>query len=144
MRRSIASWLFAIALICCAAAPGRAQESTTLLINLTSDDVWTQQMAFQFGRNFMELTGGELVVFLNVRAVGVANTKVPQPTTALTGKTPQQLVQDLIADGARVFLCAGCTKQAGLSLDDRIDGVVPSGPELHRILAEPGTKVMSY
>ena len=144
MRRHLACFLVAFAMFGLAAAPARAQEAPTLLINLTSDDVWTQQMAFQFGRNFMDLTGGQLVVFLNVRAVNVANRNVPQHTTALTGKTPQALAAELMADGARVFLCQGCTEQAGLSIDDRIDGVLPSGPELHEILAAPGTKVMSY
>jgi sulfur relay (sulfurtransferase) complex TusBCD TusD component (DsrE family) len=144
MPRILFSLLIAVTLIGLAPTPARTQETSTLLINLTSDDVWTQQMAFQFGRNFMNLTGGDLVIFLNVRAVGVANTQVPQHTSALTGKTPQQLLADLIADGARAFLCVGCTQQAGLSLDDRIDGVVPSSPELHAILAAPNTKVMSY
>lgn len=143
MQRLLVAALFGV-FILHAALPLRAQEPSTLFINLTSDDVWTQQMALQFGRNFVDLTDGELVVFLNVRSVGVANENVPQHTTALTGKTPRQLVAELIDAGARVFLCAGCTDQAGLSIDDRIDGVMPSGPELHRILAAPGTKVISY
>ncbi len=140
--------LFAVALLAFSlllpANAARAQEQPTLLLNLTSDDVWTQQMALQFGRNFMELTGSDLVIFLNVRAVGMAIEGLPQHTTALTGKTPQQLLADLMTDGAQVFLCVGCTNQAGLSVDDRIDGVEPSGPILHEILAAPGTKVMSY
>ncbi len=143
-RTRFAAALLAALLLAPPTGPAHAQDQPTLLLNLTSDDVWAQQMALEFGRNFMNITGGDLVVFLNVRAVGVGNGKVPQHTTALTGKTPQQLVADLIAAGARVFLCGGCTEQAGLSLGDRIDGVEPAGPELHKILAAPTTKVMSY
>lgn len=142
--RSALLGLVGVLAVAVTAPPARAQEGPTLLLNLTSDDVWTQQMAFQFGRNFMNVTDGELVIFLNVRSVGIANRDVPQHTTAATGKTPRELVAELIADGARVFLCGGCTEQAGLSLDDRIAGVEPAGPELHRILAAPGTRVMSY
>ncbi len=136
--------MLAVILLAFATVGARAQDKPTLLLNLTSDDVWQQQMALQFGRNFMNITGGDLVVFLNVRAVVIANSNVPQHTTALTGKTPQQLIVDLVADGARVFLCQGCTRQAGLSVEDRIAGVEPSGPELHQILALPTTKVMSF
>ncbi|MEO1089646.1 MAG: DsrE family protein [Pseudomonadota bacterium] len=144
MIRYLTTSALALYLVAVTALPARAQDANTLFLNLKSDDVWTQQMAFQFARNYVELTGGDLVTFLNVRAVGIGNTEVPQHTTALTGKTPQALLTDLIADGAQVFLCVGCTQQAGLSIDDRIDGVEPSGPELHEILAAPGTKVMSY
>ncbi len=125
--------------------PARAQdEAATLVINLTSDDLWTQQMALQFAANYMQLTGEDVVLFLNVRSVGIANRRVPQHTTALAGETPQQLLMGLMEDGARVFLCPGCTRQAGLSLDDRIEGVEPSGPAFHEILSAPGTRVMSY
>ena len=126
------------------AGPTRAQEPSTLIINLTSDDISTQQMALQFARNYTTMTGGDLVIFLNVRAVGIANQNVPQHTSALAGKTPQQLISELLDGGARVFLCPGCTRQSGLSMDDRIDGVEPSGPDFHAILASPDSKVMSY
>lgn len=144
MPRHLATVCLACALLVAAATAPRAQETPTLLVNLTSDDLWTQQMALEFARNFVSVTGGQLVVFLNVRAVAIANADVPQHTTALTGKTPRELVEALMADGARVFLCGSCTKQAGLSADDRIDGIELASPELHQLLIAPSTKVMSY
>jgi len=143
MRRSLTVIICTLTVLV-GAANTRAQEASTLVVNVTSDDVWAQQMAFQFARSFMEATDGELVVFLNVRAVGAANTEVPQHTTAATGKTPQELIAALLADGARVFLCGGCTEQAGLSPDDRIDGVEVAGRELLEVMAAPGTSVISY
>lgn len=144
--RTMMAALLALLLLGTVASTSRAQEaeSATLVINLTSDDVWTQQMALSFGRNYMNITGNHLVVFVNVRSVGIALGSVPQHTTALTGKTPQELLTGLMTDGARVFLCPGCTRQAGHSLDDRIEGVEPSGPAFHQILAAPGTRIISY
>lgn len=143
MRRSLMVIICALTVLL-GAANTRALQASTLVVNITSDDVWAQQMAFQFARGFMEATDGELVVFLNVRAVGAANTEVPQHTTAATDQTPQELIAALLADGARVFLCGGCTEQAGLSLDDRIDGVEPAGRELLEIMAASDTTVISY
>jgi predicted peroxiredoxin len=146
MRTSLIAALLALSLVVPFAGASRAQDAdgATLVINLTSDDVWTQQMALGLGRNYMSATGNDLVVFLNLRAVGIASAQVPQHTTALTGKTPQALLAALIADGARVFLCTSCTKQAGLTADDRIEGVEPSSPAYLEILSAPGTRVVSY
>jgi len=67
MRRSLTVIICALTMLA-GAANARAQEASTLVVNVTSDDVWAQQMAFQFARSFMEATEGELVVFLNVRS----------------------------------------------------------------------------
>lgn len=149
MKTRLAAALLAVGLILCAmlppGAPAAAQGSdATLVINLTSDDVFTQQMALSFASNYMGITGNDVAVFLNVRAAPLANENVPQHTTALTEKTPQALLGALMDKGAKVFLCPGCTRQSGLTVDDRIEGVEVSGPAFHEILAAPGTRVMSY
>ena len=120
-----------------------AQDERTLVINLTSDDVWTGQMAMNFARRIQE-DGGNVVVFLNVRAVAFANRNVPQHTQAATGKTPHERIKEIIDSGGEVYLCPGCTEQAGLELDDRIDGVKVGGPEFRAILMAPDTRIMSY
>jgi len=137
-----------VALCLLIALPGFAQaqdaEATpTVVINLTSDDVWTGQMALGFARNIQD-TGTEIVVFLNVRAVTLANQNVPQHVEAMSGKTAHQMLAEIISEGGRVFVCPGCTEQAGLDIDERIDGVEPGGPEFLAIVTAPGTRIMSY
>lgn len=120
-----------------------SDDPTTLFINLYSDDVWTQQMALGFAKRVQGM-GHPVVVFLNVRAVTLANSAAPAHTHAMSGRTGQEMIQELIAGGARVFLCPSCTRQAGLSLENRIEGVEPGSPETIAIMMDPNTKVMSW
>jgi len=142
MRRLALTVLMALALALPLGA-AQAQDDRTLVINLTSDDVWTGQMAMNFARRIQE-DGGNVVVFLNVRAVTFANSNVPQHTQAATGKTPHERIKEIIDAGGEVYLCPSCTEQAGLNIDDRIDGVKVGGPEFRAILMAPDTKIISY
>ena len=128
-----------------AAPPAAAQEQaqTRLLVNLTSDDVWTNQMAFGFANKVMD-AGYEVVLFLNVRAVRVAHRDVPQPVEGMRGKTAREELEALVARGARVFVCPSCTAQAGMTPDDWIDGVEAGGPELIALQMDPLTRTISY
>ncbi|MGF1562999.1 MAG: DsrE family protein [Geminicoccaceae bacterium] len=143
LKRIVAAGVLALALM---GAPATAQEAAhdpTLVINLTTDDVWTNQMALGFAKG-MHNDGHKVVVFLNVRAVSLASKKVPQHTAALSGKTPHEMIRDLSAEGVRVFVCPSCTKQAGLSFDDLIEGAEPGSPEYRQIVMAPGTRIMTY
>ena len=130
------------------AAPLSAQAQAedpapTVLVHVTSDDVWRGQAAFSFARGIQE-AGGNVVVFLNVRAVALANTSVPQHVEAMTGKTPHEMVAEIIAAGGRVFVCPGCTRQAGLDVAERIDGVEPGGPDFLAVVMAPGTRIITF
>ncbi len=144
MQRWVATVFCAVALLfALAERPALGEEKPTLVVNLTSDDVWTEQMALAFARNIQD-DGYPVVVFLNVRAVTIANTKVPQHRGAITGKTAAELIAEIIEKGGRVFVCPACTRQAGLELADRLPGIEPGGPEFRRILMAPGTRVISF
>ena len=136
----------ALSILATAPAVAQAQDANaapTVVINLTSDDVWTSQMALGFARKVQD-AGAEVVVFLNVRAVTLANQNVPQHVEAMSGKTAHEMLAEIISEGGRVFVCPGCTEQAGLDIANRIDGVEPGGPEFLAIVTAPGTRIMSY
>ena len=120
-----------------------AEIAPTVVINLTSDDVWTGQMALGIARKIQN-AGAKVVVFLNVRAVTLAIQNVPQHVEAMSGKTAHQMLAEIMSEGGRVFVCPGCHEQAGLDIADRIDGIEPGGPELLDIVTAPGTRIMSY
>lgn len=141
-KRFLPAAVFAAAML--AASPLWAAEKATLLVNLTTDDVWNNQMGLGIARKYLNETGGPVVVFLNVRAVALANHKVPQHVTALTQKDFHSLLRELMAKGVKVYVCGECTRQAGLSIDERIEGTEVGGKALLDLLADPKTNVLSY
>lgn len=141
-----ATLLVVVAVTGPAAADSHEQQTEakgTLFINLTSDDVWTQQMALGFAGRISAL-GYPVILFLNVRAVSLAMQSVPQHAQALTGKNGHEVLTDLIAQGVRVFLCPSCTRQAGLSVEDRLAGIALGGKPMVEIMMAPTTKVVSF
>lgn len=120
-----------------------AQTDPTIVVHVTSDDAWAGLKGLTFARN-VQNAGGDVVVFLNIRAVAFANENVPQHAGAMNGKTAHEVIAEIVADGGRVFACPGCTRQAGLDIADRIEGVEPGGPEFLDIVMAPNTRIISF
>jgi predicted peroxiredoxin len=119
------------------------EEKSTLIFNLTTDDVWNNQMALGLAERVLDMDY-PVVVFLNVRAVVLANKNIPQHTGGLSGKTPHDMLKLLMEKGAQVYVCPTCTEQAGLSLDDRLEGIKPGSKELIKLIMAPTSKIMNY
>lgn len=146
MRRTLGGALAGAALgtLLLAGLPSAAADKATLLVNLTTDDVWTNQMGLGIVRKYVETTGAPAVVFLNVRAVVLGNRAVPQHKGALAQKDFHETLRELMDKGVKVYLCGECTKQAGLSVDNRLEGIEIGGKALLELLADPETNVLSY
>ena len=123
--------------------PALAQDEPTLIVSITTDDVWNGQMALGFAQKMLD-DGASVVVVLNVRAVTLANTAVPQHTEAMTGQTPHEMIAGILDAGGRVFICPSCTQQAGLDMDQRVEGTEPGGPAYREIVMAPGTRIISF
>ena len=143
LRRATLFFTFLAMLILAAQAAVGDTSKTRLFLNLTGDDVWSNQMAFGYANKVMD-QGHEVVVFLNVRAVKLAHRSIPQPVEPQRGLTAREELTALMERGARVFLCPSCTVQAGMSRDDWIDGVVAGGPELIALQMDPLSMIVSY
>ena len=116
----------------------------TIFYNITSDDVWTAGMAAGQASKALE-SGYNVVVFLNVRGVYLASTDRQQDTFAGTGKSAQQMLQVIMKNGGRVIMCPMCMKQAGLTMDDVIEGVERGGPGVtFELMTADDTVVVSY
>ncbi|MFO7808197.1 DsrE family protein [Guyparkeria sp.] len=116
----------------------------TFFYNITTDDTWAAGMAAGQANKALE-AGQDVVLFLNVRGVYLASISRQQDTFAAAGMTPQQLLQAAMNKGGRVVICPMCMKQAGMSMDDVIEGVEQGGPEVtFKALNDPDTVVLSY
>ena len=144
--RLILSLVVALPLLIAEPLPSQAQDAEptpTLVVHVTSDDAWAGLKGLKFARN-IQTAGGDVVVFLNVRAVTFANANVPQHAGAMSGQTAHDMIAEIVAAGGRVFTCPGCTRQAGLDVADRIEGVEPGGPAFLDIVMAPNTRIISF
>lgn len=140
------SLLLAVCMVLALGLPApqaQAQDEPTIIFNVTTDDVWTGQMALGLAKRMLD-AGHDVVVFLNVRAVTLANSAVPPHTAAGPGLTAHEMIAGLLDAGGRVFVCPTCTVQAGLSADNWIEGVEAGSPELIDLMMAPGTRIISY
>jgi predicted peroxiredoxin len=142
----------ALAILAVAAATGvagsmvaahDAPEKSVLFISLTSGDLWDCQMAMGYAERVHSM-GYQVVLFLNVRGVKLANKNLPQPTMAGLKKTPAEMLTTLMQHGVDVYVCPMCMEQAGMTKDDFIEGAKEANPEMVAIQMDANTKVMSY
>ncbi len=120
-----------------------ADDDTTLFINLTTDDPWAAAMALHYAGQVRTM-GHRVVLFLNVRAVRLADKAIPESDAGADTKAVQATLREIVANGVTVFVCGMCTKKAGMTEADWIDGVKPGSRETIEIQMAASTKTMSY
>lgn len=112
------------------AAPMAAQAEDAkrgLFVSLTTDDTWAATKAIMFAHQKSLKNGHETAIWLNIRAVYLADKKRPSHVHGLMaekGNSIQDMLTAFIADGGTVIMCGACSKAAGLTEADYIDGVV--------------------
>src|SRR6056297_3296233 len=104
-----------------------AQEEETsrprLFINLTTDDTWSAAKAILFAHRRALANGYETAIWLNVRAVYLAEvdrpSHIPGPL-AEDGTSIQDMLTAFMADGGTVIMCSACSGAAGLTGEEYI------------------------
>jgi len=148
--RNILIALFALA----ALLPSVAEASGTttkpgLFVNLTTDDTWAAAKAIMFAHQKALKNGHEPVaIWLNVRGIYLADKKRPSHVHGLMRENNQS-IQDMLAafikDGGKVIMCQACSKAAGLTKADYIDGVeMGSWDIMEPLLFDENMKTLSW
>ena len=152
--RKFMKTLFAVAFVAVAAmAPvqsAQAEEGKMgLFVNLTTDDTWAAAKAISFAHQ-KALKGGHapVAIWLNVRGVYLADKKRASHVHGLmaeSGMSIQDMLTGFMADGGQVIMCGVCSKAAGLTKDDYIDGVVMGKwPLIESLLFDPNVKTLAW
>ncbi len=120
-----------------------------LFVNLTTDDTWSATKAIMFAHHKVLKMGHKPVaIWLNVRAVYLADKKRASHVHGLMvekGMSVQKMLSAFIKDGGTVIMCGACSKAAGLTKADYIDGVKMGNPELvSSILFDPNVKTLTW
>ncbi len=121
-----------------------SESSTSLLVNLTTDDTWSAGMALGFAGRVLE-EGNDVTIFLNVRGVRVASTAISHDTHSMAEQTPHEMLAGLIENGATVLVCPVCKEKAGIADEDLLEGTTIGTPDLTiPLMFDPNVKVMSW
>ncbi len=122
---------------------------TGLFITLTTDDTWAATKAIMFAHQKALKNGHEPVaIWLNVRGVYLADKKRPSHVHGLMaekGQSVQDMLRAFMADGGQVIMCGACSKAAGLTKEDYIDGVAMGNwPLIEGLLFDPNVKTLAW
>ena len=120
-----------------------------LFVNLTTDDTWAAGKAILFAHEKALKAGhSPVAIWLNVRGIYLADKKRPSHIHGLMRQKDlsiQDMLTAFIKDGGIVIACGACSKAAGLTLPDFIEGVQMGNPELvSSILFDPAVKTLSW
>ncbi len=120
-----------------------------LFVNLTTDDTWAATKAIMFAHQKVLKNGYKPVaIWLNVRGIYLGDKKRASHVHGLMkekGQSVQDLLQAFIKDGGVVIACGACSKAAGLTKDDFIDGIQMGNPDLVLgLLFDPAVKTLSW
>ena len=120
-----------------------------LFINLTTDDTWSAAKAIMFAHEKALKNGhSPVAIWMNVRAVYLADKKRASHVHGLmrdSNMSIQDMLTAFIKDGGMVIMCQACSKAAGLTQADYIDGVTMGSWELiESILFDPNVKTLSW
>ncbi|MGB5736923.1 MAG: DsrE family protein [Thiohalocapsa sp.] len=126
-----------------------ADEKGGLFVNLTTDDTWSAAKAILFAHEQVLKRGHKPVaIWLNVRGIYLADKNRPSHVHGLMkdeGKSIQDMLQGFVRDGGILIACAACSKAAGLTEEDFIEGVQMGNPDLVMgLLFDPSVKTLSW
>ncbi|PIE12768.1 MAG: hypothetical protein CSA70_08705 [Rhodobacterales bacterium] len=133
MKTLIKPILLALALVITPLAARADDDKRGLFVNLTTDDTWSAAKAIMFAHQKSLKNGHDTAIWLNVRAVYLADKKRASHVHGLMAKdgtSIQDMLKAFMADGGTVIMCGACTKAAGLSKTDYIDGIKMGNWEL--------------
>ena len=120
-----------------------------LFINLTTDDTWSAAKAIMFAHEKALKNGhSPVAIWMNVRAVYLADKKRASHVHGLmrdSNMSIQDMLTAFIKDGGMVIMCQACSKAAGLTKADYIDGVTMGDwATIESILFDPNVKTLSW
>lgn len=129
----------ALALAAAATTPALAGDNAALFISLSTDDAQRAGVGLTFGLH-QQQAGHPLTIFLNDRGARIASRAHAE---ALAG--PQQLLAELLRQGAVVLVVPASMKQHGIREDELLPGVQVSNRQRSgEALFRDNTRTLSW
>ncbi|MFY0691931.1 MAG: DsrE family protein [Paracoccaceae bacterium] len=148
MRLLFLKIMLAVSMLVAPVAATAQEAKPGLFINLTTDDTWAAAKAVMFAHQKSLKNGHKTAIWMNVRAVYLADKKRPSHIHGLMaekGTSIQDMLSAFIEDGGVVIMCQACSNAAGLTEGDYIDGVeMGNFPLVESWLFDPNVKTLSW
>lgn len=148
MKRVFRNLVVIMALVLGSVAAQAETGKRGLFVNLTTDDTWAAAKAIMFAHEKSLKNGHDTAIWLNVRAVYLADRKRPSHVHGLMaekGASIQDMLRAFMADGGTVIMCGACSQAAGLTKADYIDGVqMGSWPVVESWLFREGMQTLAW
>lgn len=129
------------------AGAAHAEDTPNLVTILASGEPQTQLMSMVLSMQSMQ-QGAETRILLCGPAGDLALKDAPTSATAPQkprGMSPQGLMQQIMANGATVEVCAIYLPNKGVGADALLDGITAAAPpEMAARLLAPNTRIMSF
>lgn len=129
------------------AGAAHAEDTPDLVTILASGEPQTQLMSMVLTMQAMQ-QGAETHILLCGPAGDLALKDAPASATAPQqprGMSPQGLMQQIMANGASVEVCAIYLPNKGVEVDALLDGITGAAPpEMAARLLAPNTRIMSF
>lgn len=136
--------LTTVALGCCCAFQAQAQSPTELFVTVNSASPQTQGMAFVLASQAIEQKANVRVLLCSdggQLAVKGKEGVVLKPRNV----TPNQMLQGLMKNGAKIEVCALFLPNSGLQPTDLIDGIGVAKPaDVAAYFLQPNVKTLSF
>lgn len=148
MRVLVLKIMLALTMLVAPVAASAEEPKPGLFVNLTTDDTWAAGKAIMFAHEKSLKNGRRTAIWMNVRAVYLADKKRPSHIHGLMaekGSSIQDMLAAFMADGGVVIMCQACSRAAGLTEADYIEGVeMGSLPLIESWMFDPAVKTLSW
>ncbi|MDF1802390.1 hypothetical protein [Thalassovita sp.] len=148
MRSYLVKLMLALSLLIMPMTASAEESKPGLFVNLTTDDTWAAAKAIMFAHEKSLKNGHPTAIWMNVRAVYLADKKRPSHVHGLMadkGISIQDMLTNFMADGGVVIMCGACSKAAGLTKADYIDGIqMGNFPLIESWLFNPDVKTLAW
>jgi len=118
-------------------------KASGVFIDLSSPDIFKIHRAFAVGTMLRKSQDVPVTVFISLAVTPYVDKNYPiSDMLALRGQNVRQHMEDFMAAGGEIMVCAMCMGGHGVKADDLIPGVKPGMPG--KLMVADGIKLISY
>jgi len=115
-----------------------------LFVSINSGSLMTQGAGLAIATNAVEQKANVRILLCDAGG-DIALTGKEMPTLKPKNVTPQQMLQGLLKNGAKVEVCALYLPNSGHKATDLIPGVTPASPaDVAAFLLQPGVQTLAF